>query len=574
MKIDNFRGSNWLTHHYIDIDFAPLTLIGGDNSVGKSSVLDGISFAMMSELRRVSLKSDRPELITEGQEKGEVALTCDGVRVVRSVNTGKLIETNALPLGDGATREAVPFCLDATLFARSTPEVRRDLLMRLPGLNVQLTPQRLKDELIKRGHTKELVKLLPDDSMATWEKFATTKTSEARGEWKGITGETYGAQKAKGWAAPMAQQIDQATIDEKRAETERLTADLQALNRRVGAATAAAEARTKVAEERSRLQPLVDNIDLVRATLAQANVNLDDARNRRDAARNHSQAVAARGQFTAAVCPHCVGKVWVGPDGALTARKDDPPKTDANAGAVLKNLDAEVRQIEAARDQAHRDLAAAEHAATRLDELQTPSTDDGIDPSAIDAQIGDKREALKQANAALQALETTRQEWELSRDATAKAQAAHTAVEAWTKITTAVSPNGVAAELLAAGMEPLTKTLRAWADATGWPQVTVDANMRIRGGNRLYDLMSESERWRTDAMITVTIAILSKVRFVLLDRLDVLSVQTHRGCAMGWLYELAQGGTLDTVIVCATLKEPPPAPPGMAVHWIGQGKDK
>jgi hypothetical protein len=88
-------------------------------------------------------------------------------------------------------------------------------------------------------------------------------------------------------------------------------------------------------------------------------------------------------------------------------------------------------------------------------------------------------------------------------------------------------------------------------------------------GQRDYRLLSESERWRVDAMIAEAIAHLSGMRIIVLDRFDVLD-QHGRGELLGWLDVLADQKEIDTALVFGTLKEPPKGlPETIGVHWLG-----
>ena len=88
---------------------------------------------------------------------------------------------------------------------------------------------------------------------------------------------------------------------------------------------------------------------------------------------------------------------------------------------------------------------------------------------------------------------------------------------------------------------------------------------------RVYGLLSESEKWRCDAMLAIAIARLSGLRFVTLDRFDVLQ-PSARPQILGLLRTLTQGGGLDTAILAGTMKEPmAKVPTGIQSIWIAEG---
>ncbi|TSC39498.1 AAA family ATPase, partial [Pseudomonas aeruginosa] len=67
LEITNFQG---LRHAALDVS-APVLLVAGHNGAGKSSLLDGVAMAFNGQPRRVSLKKDMAQLVTEGAKKGE-----------------------------------------------------------------------------------------------------------------------------------------------------------------------------------------------------------------------------------------------------------------------------------------------------------------------------------------------------------------------------------------------------------------------------------------------------------------------------------------------------------------------
>ncbi len=92
--------------------------------------------------------------------------------------------------------------------------------------------------------------------------------------------------------------------------------------------------------------------------------------------------------------------------------------------------------------------------------------------------------------------------------------------------------------MLANALKPINDLLTGYADITTWMRPTIESDMTIRVGGRLYTLLSESEKWRVDAMIAAAIADLSGLKLILLDRCDVLDLQA-RGELFAWIDTLA-----------------------------------
>jgi hypothetical protein len=92
-------------------------------------------------------------------------------------------------------------------------------------------------------------------------------------------------------------------------------------------------------------------------------------------------------------------------------------------------------------------------------------------------------------------------------------------------------------------------------------------------GGRPFALLSESERWRCDALMTLALARAERPPFVVLDRLDVLTADTRGGVFRA---ALALNG-IPVVIACSTKDNSRAALPGLrqagvgAVWWMDAG---
>lgn len=232
-------------------------------------------------------------------------------------------------------------------------------------------------------------------------------------------------------------------------------------------------------------------------------------------------------------------------------------------------------QAETDASEAQRALAALDGKSQLLMQLQVERRQIRIDDRDIE-------EADAQFNAAetqVQSWKATADEHERNRKAadeatikTNRAAALHAQIVSWTDAADALSPNGIPAEIVAETLEPINKSLATASQQSGWPAVTIDADMAIRCGGRLYDLCSESQKWRADAMIAAMIAHVSGVGFLMLDRLDVNSIP-HRVAAMKWMHTALTEGFITGAIMFGTLKELPTGlPPEFHTVWLDKGK--
>jgi ABC-type molybdenum transport system ATPase subunit/photorepair protein PhrA len=126
--------------------------------------------------------------------------------------------------------------------------------------------------------------------------------------------------------------------------------------------------------------------------------------------------------------------------------------------------------------------------------------------------------------------------------------------------------------LLAEALGPINERLARSSSIADWLRVGIQADMTIAAdGGRPYALLSESEKWRADAMIAEAIAHLSGIRVLTLDRFDVLDLK-GREDLLYWLDELADNEAIDTALVTGTMKGlPARLPERIEAHWIENG---
>ena len=250
----------------------------------------------------------------------------------------------------------------------------------------------------------------------------------------------------------------------------------------------------------------------------------------------------------------------------------DPNAAPADP-ARLAELRHALQTAESGAANARRDLAAAEAASAELAELEkaappeTPKLDD------IETRLADARRRHADWQADVQKYLEAAGAAERRAQQIADAARHHADVQQWLAIADALSPDGIQAAMLADALDPINARLAENAALAQWPAPKITADMAIVVDGRAIALLSESERWRTDALLTISLAQLSGLRFAVLDRFDCLDM-TGREDLLFWLSDLAEAQQIDTVIVLGTLKAAPPAgalPPHIEAQWIERG---
>ncbi|MFY1963374.1 AAA family ATPase [Achromobacter xylosoxidans] len=578
INIENFQGAR-----AVDLDMrTPVALIAGPNGAGKSSIAEAVRLALLGTPERVGLKKEFGALVTEGAKVGAVALDLGdgaiGISLPKGTQTGEALVPQS---------PALPYVLAPERFAAAKPDERRTLLFALSGTNVKA--DEIERRLLARSCSPQLVpaiKPILRGGFAAGAEYAKQQATEAKGAWKAATGEQWGSQKAEGWAADVPS-FDQAALVGERAALAGVDAKLEQNVKALGAleqkASAYAAARDLVAAR----QVLAAKLPALRQKL-----EFDQAEH--ENLVEHVAALEAKaGTGPRVGLVHdlalCLSQLWkseasknvafgIGLDiksvlatyerqyGKIGAAGD----TEA-AAALPKAIEARDlmgRSVENDR----RDIAAAEAAAAQLQDAAAPEEVQPADVEAARAKVTALRAERKAIDDRVQALLNAKQAATSAAERTTNATRYHGDVLAWLAIGDALSPDGIPGEILAEALQPFNAKLADLASLADWRVPSIAADMGITWGGRPYRLLSESERWRVDALIGAALAEISGLRCLILDRFDCLDLG-GRGDALGLVDALAADGRLDTILVLGTLKAAPAAPSDMfTVVWIDEGQ--
>lgn len=588
MKISHIHIENFLGARAVDIDLAaPVALIAGPNAAGKSSVRDGIALALTADLGRVGIKKDAPQLITDGAEGATVVLQTSAGEVAVAISaSGRIADS----LKGVELPPALPYVLDGQRFARMTPEDRRGFLFGL--MNLSASGQEVRKRLAARGCDEKRVEAVLPMLRAGFDaaaKEAATKAREAKAAWREITGEPYGEKKAEGWRAPATEAVDDQALRAAEEALDATEAGLQAANQRLGALQAAqrqhqdAQQRASGLREKAGRRPrIIEKLERDRAELAEWEQKLAGVRSAAQPRVGllHELAWAVNNliMFGDPLDPSTPEDkrildaldAYIAEHGPVAT----PTSHDVEMAPKLQQYEKATALYRSAVANGERDLADAETAATALEQL------DAAGPAPEQAEIDaatkhrDDLKAEKASNAAkLQQLRDKQRATRQAAEKQERAAVAHQSALAWTAIADALSPGGIPGEILTEALGPLNNRLAQSALVTEWSRVEIQSDMEIREAlhERPYALLSESEKWRCDAMIAEAIAHLSGLRLLVLDRMDVLDLQ-GRSDLVAWLDQLATDDELDTALVFATLKALPGSlPPTIYAHWIEGG---
>lgn len=567
MKITHIHATNFLGIRSADVELrTPVALFCGPNGAGKSSIQDAVRLALAGESVRVALKKEYGRLVHDGAESGSIVVVADGGRANNvALPGGKINQT--IP-ADPRT----PYVLDAQRFASLDLKARRSFLFDLMGVTVGTDDVRKR--LAARGITGDKVDAVLPLVRAGFDAAASeaqTKATAAKGAWRGVTGETYGSVKANGWRAAAPEGTESpdelaASLADGNELIESLSREAADLQQQLGLIDAAELQRRQRDARATQLREAADKLPRAEESLEHVRGELAEFLPKVIALR---AAAGGKVEGMPCTCPEC-GALLRYLAGKLAA--DAPVERDDDAAASLPEYEKSLTVLENSVKSREAEFDRARDAAAQLDLLAKDAATDAADDSAsrkdVEAALAEVQDKTAQARKIIAGIEASQRAAAEADDKTKRAAQHHADVASWEALAAALGPDGIPADLLSEALGPINSRVAAQSDAAGWSAVAIGADMSITAGGRDYALLSESEKWRTDALIAEAIANLSGVRVLMLDRADVL-VGAERDNLLYWLDDLAHAGDIDTALVFMSMKAAPGAmPESITTFWI------
>jgi hypothetical protein len=565
MKITQVVAENFLGIRTAHVAVTkPVVLFAGPNAAGKSSLQEAVRMALAGETVRVSLKKEYGALVADGAKNGYAQVVMHDGRTESSA-------TILLPSGKATSENytappALSYVLDAQRFAHLEDKERRAFLFGLMGL--KLDQPAVKERMLAKGlDAGKVERILPmlRAGFDAASKDAKTKATEAKGTWRAVTGETYGAVKAETWEA-QAPDYDSSALRVAEEAVQRIDGQIAEANQKLGGLRADKQRADQQQLQLSSLRATAGGRQRVAEKLAMDEGELATWQSKVD------QLQAAAKPVQTLKCPCCSAHLtFNGRELEKAPDVVDAEVVDAGAlDAAIRSRDLMQRSV----DNDKRDLTACDKAA---DDIKTITEAIGKAPTGTEIEVVEREvEQLQQARGVhagdLDALRKAKVAADAAEESTKKAKAAHADVVTWDAIGDALAPDGIPGEMLAEALTPINTRLAQSALDAEWPLVVIGREMEITAAGRSYNLLSESEKWRADAMVAEAISFQSGLKLLVLDRFDVLDTK-GRTDLLAWLDVLATNAEVDTALVFGTLKSlPADLPATVAGEWINNGQ--
>lgn len=562
MKLTHITAQNYLGASAVDLAITtPVVLFAGKNGAGKSSLQEAIRHAMGGDAARVALKKDLKALMSDGASSSYA-----------TVATSEGEFSIVLPSGKGMHFDhgALPFVLDPARFARLDANERRGFLFGL--FNLSPDGPAVVDALKARGCAAakiEQVRPLLRAGFDAAAKEAQAKARDAKAAWRAVTAEAWGSEKAGKWAAPApTETYGKDMIAAAEAAVAETDAAIAEANQQIGEARAKARQHAEARRQIEELKAKAARLQAARIKLNLDQAQLDDWTGKLATLPEPGSNKPAPHLYG---CPCCGVALQIVGGELVKYELPEAGPLDPDVETKRKQWSDAVALYTRSVTNDQRDIADAERAAQEIKDLEQRMGDAPPATERLEQTLaGHQADRKARAATLAQMFEANRQAQAASESAK-KAAAHHADVLAWLAIADALAPDGIPAEMLDDAIDPINASLRGHAMAAEWAETLISSDMDILAAGRPYALLSESEKWRADAMIGAAISDLSGLRLLLLDRFDVLDAK-GREDLIYWLDGMAADGAIDTALVFGTMKALPAGlPETITPAWIEGG---
>ena len=526
------------------------TEVVGRNAAGKTSAATALMAcaAVEPNPRSVTAASIRKAYVRDGVEASdaEAVLTTDDARYAWRPGSGTVTGPQSGAISSAAAVGLVSFT------DRRPAKERAATLQEVLLPSEQEVEARIEAavvEILGEHDARGAMNELRARGWAAAEAIYRDRAKAAKREWSTIANRAYGVRVADDWRPDgWLADLDGMTVQEAEAAK---TAARDAL--------ASLHVVTAVsAERRAQVEQAVSELPAGKKRLAEAEHAEHEAEERLDMVREHQKekekerhALASRAAALQRLdhspqhCPHCTGAVVVDAQGIVCAAREPSSEERSELVTITARINELAGEIMSGMDKAQDELREATREAQAIRGHVNQLT-----MLAEEANAPETTDADAQAVADAEAAVDRAKEQELMVRAVVAANDAHATAVRYGAAATALGPRGPRGAMIEKGLSRMVAGMAVIADVAGWPVVSVNAQGQVTVGERPVELCSESEQWRAQAAMQLTVAALDGSGLVVLDRADLLDDDGRRGLSAALDRVCAKTGI--TVVVCAT----------------------
>jgi hypothetical protein len=586
VKIKTIDIKNFLALEQMTLNLqASINLIIGPNEAGKSSLRDGVQWALTGQARGFKTHQEQVFLIREGGKAAAVSITYDDDQKVSRRKTPKSPSTvdGVLPPDLGL----VAILSDPLTFLSWPDAQRRETLFRLiPGLNPDKAEiaQRLftacdePDSVPFRKLTLDLGEIAVTKGFKAAENEAIAKRREAKRLREELTVEEPEQRATIGGTEYILPDIREAEVQEGLVK---LRTDRDKLIQKRGKVEGEIENIPRLEEdlaelEKSRFKPsevpdpqeIKDRREALEAqkkTLQGLQADLEAARITQEAFPQVCTVI--RGSQVP--CPQAGQFVMKQPDDThpleeleakVQTQQEHVETLEKNLGRLSSRLkahqegEAEIEKLSAKI----KDLKAKKDAANATMDLD-------LEIAAMDVRIKNGQDLLF----AVQDFWRKKTAAETAQARIGQAEAEITLYDALAKV---LAPEGIPSQLIKDALDPVNERL-AKASAFLFPcggPMRLSEDLQAYRDKTPFPCLSKSARFRAGICFQYALASLTEAGLLMIDEADILD-PLNRALLIEFLLEISQ--EFDTILVFATSDEAKPSPvPEIQVWWLEEGR--
>lgn len=498
-KVRDFRG---IAH--VDLELAPIALVGGRNGSGKTSLSQAVASVLTGEaLPFRGIAKGGAGVLVRGGFDGAAAT------VQSESGTARLDWPGCTRITDRRPPEASIYA--AGLRSVVDPDVDR---VKVLSDYMRAAPTRDDLALALAAYPRLAIPTIVD---AVWNLIETRggfdaaytirkdRGAELKGQWRQVTGVNYGSRIAAAYRPEL--DAESRTTPELVAQVETAR---QAFERAVAASAISGEQRRQLEADAAEFDARVAAVTTVREVIEAAEARTKTAADARAACLPADAGAAEM------PCAHCGGfLVWrrinVAESVLEKAPTDRLGETELKARRLaIAGADAELSRYQGELAAANRMLREAEAQLTTATVAKATLVD--TLPAGQSVTSDAERAALAAAERRLNEVRTKRE-----------ADAIRDTIDDNDILLGLLEPDGLRARKLGQTLDAFNSArLVPLTTAAGWLPVTINPDLQISYGGRLYAMLSASEQFRVRVILQVAMAQLDGSAMMIIDGADIL----------------------------------------------------
>jgi hypothetical protein len=499
-----------------EIEVSRITLVGGNNEAGKTSLSQAIGAALVGNATVLGVpKKEANLLVRDGSKFASVKVQNDkGGETQVSWPSMEVVSNSNAPR--------------ASIYAagkqRFTSLPKQDAAGLISSL-MKAEPKKsdfwdVAVPLLGEKKAEVIWNMIDAQGWDATFEYIQEQARELKAEYKIISNEQWGSKKSENWM-PEGFSFDAQSESEEALEAAIKVAQTQ-LEEAIAANAVTGDKINVIKAEADKFQDLVKRKGEKEALIAEAKILLEDTQK----ALDDIPEIPPQNL----ICPHCAGEVMLMEKSLIKAEsitEEEREKIKKNRTDAITRRDdckKKLNDLEKELQVIMLEGKAAQKAVKELEQLGLVDTT--VDAAEADRKINGFREAVAMSSKRLEMF----RKWK-------RAGTTHTRIVNALAIAEQVAPSGIRQRKAGEAVEAFnTNHLYPLCQAFGIAPVTLDLDMNVLYRSHLYQFLSESAKFRIDCILQVAIARIDGSEMIIIDGADIIVGKDRSGILNLLLY--------------------------------------